>query len=275
MRSWTEIVQNYTARYNDRIRKVTQPLKDHFGISLVNYLRISRSGRYFMVFDSVDWAEYYVSKQLFLNDPFLKHPDNFKSDCFFTDMVSGTEEFKAEFESYKTRFKFDLSVTLSVKSADGVEFFDFCASKSGSLVSGVFLNRPALLRSFAKHFKEGLRAEFQKMEEDPFSLLDLEGVDFYGDSTFNPSSESKAIHAYLKSIGKKKDVEMAASLSARERQCLKLLSAGRNIRETALDLDLSARTVESYFDNIKGKLRCKDKRDLIAIAKEYDEFSLL
>jgi DNA-binding CsgD family transcriptional regulator len=222
-----------------------------------------------MVFDSVEWAEYYVAERLFVNDPFLKHPDHFKSDCFFTDMVEGTEEFKAEFEVYKSMFKFDLSVTLSVKSADCIEFFDFCASKSGALISGVFLNRPALLRSFAKHFKEGLKSEFKKMEEDPFSLLELEGVDFFGTPTFNPSSESKAIHAYLESIGKKKDIEMAASLSARERQCLKLLSSGKNFRETALDLDLSNRTVESYFENIKGKLMCKDKRDLIAIAKEY------
>lgn len=68
-----------------------------------------------------------------------------------------------------------------------------------------------------------------------------------------------------------KDIDIllkkSARLSARERDCLKLLVRGKTAKDTAAELFVSSRTVEYYFENIKDKLGCSSKRELFSIAR--------
>lgn len=52
-------------------------------------------------------------------------------------------------------------------------------------------------------------------------------------------------------------------LSAREIDCLSCVLKGKTLKETAVILKLSKRTVESYFENIKNKFGCKNKTELL------------
>jgi DNA-binding CsgD family transcriptional regulator len=57
---------------------------------------------------------------------------------------------------------------------------------------------------------------------------------------------------------------MKGLLSAREAECLEWYFQGKTSKETASILGISHRTIEEYFTNIKEKLGCKNKRDLLA-----------
>ncbi len=59
--------------------------------------------------------------------------------------------------------------------------------------------------------------------------------------------------------------EAYRKLSNREKQCLELYLSGESGRGTALILGLSHRTVDDYINNIKKKLKCKRKRDLLKL----------
>lgn len=54
-----------------------------------------------------------------------------------------------------------------------------------------------------------------------------------------------------------------ARLSQRQIQCAEYLLNGRTAKETGELLGLSVRTVEYYLGNIKSKLECKNKTELI------------
>ena len=54
-------------------------------------------------------------------------------------------------------------------------------------------------------------------------------------------------------------------LTVREHQCLDLFKQGRSVQATAAILDLSQRTVEHYFENIKEKLGCQSKMELLEL----------
>lgn len=56
-------------------------------------------------------------------------------------------------------------------------------------------------------------------------------------------------------------------LSLREKQCLHYFLNGKTAKETAILLGLSHRTIEEYFNNIKKKLGCQYKRDLLGYFK--------
>jgi DNA-binding CsgD family transcriptional regulator len=61
----------------------------------------------------------------------------------------------------------------------------------------------------------------------------------------------------------KKITSARTELSARQLQCSKLLLSGKTASQIGLKLGLSKRTVEYYLDNVKAKLNCGNKVELI------------
>ena len=57
-------------------------------------------------------------------------------------------------------------------------------------------------------------------------------------------------------------------LSPREAECVFFLLRGHTIKEVANILDLSPRTIEFYLKNIKTKLSCNKKREVLDIIRQ-------
>jgi DNA-binding CsgD family transcriptional regulator len=55
-------------------------------------------------------------------------------------------------------------------------------------------------------------------------------------------------------------------LSKRESECLHYLVQGKTAKQTAQILSISHRTVETYIENLKLKLKCKNKAELMVKA---------
>lgn len=60
-------------------------------------------------------------------------------------------------------------------------------------------------------------------------------------------------------------------LSKQQKICGELLVKGHSIRKIAEQLNLSARTVETYINNLKAKLKCRNKTELtLKLAAHFD-----
>jgi DNA-binding NarL/FixJ family response regulator len=55
------------------------------------------------------------------------------------------------------------------------------------------------------------------------------------------------------------------NLSSQETKCAKHILTGLTAKEIGRQLELSPRTVESYIENIKIKLLCQNKTQLILV----------
>lgn len=275
MLSWEGILQDYIIKYSDKIKKTTRPLRDHFGIGYFTYHRIDHEGKYTVLVDRPDWAEYYVSSQIYLNDPYLRHPSVYQSGF---DVVegNGSEEYREMvLKAGKKVLNMDMGVLLIEKNADGVEFFGFSGNKQTSALESLYSNHPQIFKSFASHFRKEMASQLSQMQEAASSLIDLKGDDFLCKDPICPEIDPEQRLAFYKSIGLQSEIEKVQKLSLRERQCLKLLMEGRTAKDVAVVLQLSPRTVESYFENIKDKLSCWSRHELIAIARQYHELGIL
>ncbi len=58
--------------------------------------------------------------------------------------------------------------------------------------------------------------------------------------------------------------------SFRESQCMCKLLEGKTLKVTGKELQLSTRTVEFYVFNMKKKLSCRKKKELIELVKQSD-----
>ncbi len=275
MLGWEDIVQQYIIKYSNRIRKATQPLRIHFGIDYFTYHCIDSTGKYTVLVDRPDWAEHYVSTKIYLNDPYLRHPQIYQSGMYLMGS-HGSEEYKESVsKAGKMVLNVDTWVMLIEREKDHVEFFGFCANKDTSCLQHLYLNDPFLLKSFADYFKKELHSILTYMGEEASSLIELKGDDFFYNELISSQLSTSSRINYLKDLGMVSEITKAEKLTPREKQCLKLLIEDKSAKETAFALGLSRRTIEFYFENIKSKLDCWTKQDVAKLAKNLADWGVL
>lgn len=273
MLTWEEIVQDYIIKYSDRIRKATQPLRERFGIEYFTYHRIDDEGKYTVLVDRPDWAQHYVQEQIYLQDPYLRHPSCYQSGISLIETHGSKEYREMLLDAGKKVMNVDMGAFLIEKKENSVEFFGYSGNKESSALQSLYLNHPQILRSFAAHFKRSLHSILAQMTVETSSLVDLKGDDYFCKQTICPDVAPEMRLAYYRDLGF--EAQNAEKLSRREKQCLKLLIESKSAKETAQVLGLSPRTVESYFENIKCKLSCWSKQEVLTVACQLNELGLL
>lgn len=273
MTTWQEIIQRYHIKYSNQIAKTASPLRDLFQITCIDYIKIHQTGKFSYLTTRPDCAEYYASEQLYLSDPYFRHPSTHQAGFFPMESL-GSNEFKANNHKVSNQFNLHFPLILSKKSEDFVEFFGF-AGENPTALQSLFLYNPPLFSLFATHFKKELSSLLRKLDEESYSLIELQGDSFYEGVAPPCAIAEKSLHAYLIALGKQKEVRLASSLTPRERDCLKLLIHGNSAKDSAMQLHLSPRTIESYLENIKNKLCCSSKRELFSIAANFVDLGLL
>lgn len=71
------------------------------------------------------------------------------------------------------------------------------------------------------------------------------------------------------------DAEDRPLLSVREREVLVLVAKGYSAKEVAQRTQLSPRTVEHHIENIRNKLRARNRAHIITKAVAYGELPLM
>ncbi len=272
MLSWEEIVQGYIIRHSDTIKKVTEPLHSRFGITYFTYHRITNEGQYRVLVDRPDMATHYVSERLYLDDPYLRHPSNYRTGFSLLGQHGSPEILKKGFDTYETVLDADLGVIMVEKDAHGADFFGFAGRTRTSALPSLYLEHPHLLRSFAAYFKKHLAPTLQRMSEDLISLPFLKGDNYYHQDPVCPRPNHRP---FLEEIGLGEVVHQASRLTPRERQCLRYLLHFNTSKETAAALSLSPRTIEFYLDNLRDKLNCSHKKALFDLATRFHQLGLL
>lgn len=274
MIEWKDLIQDYIVKYFHQLQKTTQPLRHHFGISYFSYHSIDFEGKYTVLVDRPDWAEHYVNEQIFLKDPYLGHPSSYNSGMYLIDSHGSVDYKEQLLKAGKKILNIDVGTVLIEKNKDSVEFFSFSGNKKNSSLETMTLNHPELLRSFASHFKNAFHSILKEMKEVGAQLSELKKQNLIPSSRIPLPISSSTRMSYYKDLGMNKVILQWENLSPREKECIKFLLADQSAKQTALLMGLSTRTVEYYFENIKNKLNCYSKYELLSLAKEWESLSI-
>ncbi len=275
MLNWEQIVHQYLSRYANSIKKVTKPLRERFGVEFFNYHRIDLDGTYTVLLDRPDWAERYVSQEIYRHDPYLRDPRVYQTGLSMIDMNGSEEYLEQTLNEAKDNFAMDFGAIYIHRTETSVEFFGFSGTKKNKKLTNLCLNHPNLLTSFGRHFKEQMHPILQNMQDENIHLPTLTQNNYKCPTPIISGLESTLLSQFLQDIGLGNILEMAKLLTPQEKKCLIHLLDGNSSKATAAHMSLSARTVESYLENIKQKLNCWNKQELFAIARKLHELKLL
>lgn len=247
-----QVIKKYTIRHDRKIKAICSPLATCLNIPVFTYYFIEADGRFGYITNMPEFNEYYFSQKLYQNNPFFAHPALFRSGrtllpCTYDDEVQST---------LNKRFQANhFFLTLQTNGAK-MEGFIFAEENVGPGGAARYLPHLELFDQFGRYFKKEAKDIIGRMQAEKYNIRDARGADAFETPTPVPLTDRNPnVQAFLKRI---------SGLTRQEQRCLDYFRQGKSAQATGALMGISQRTVEYYFENIKAKLGCHSKYDLLS-----------
>lgn len=263
------LLKAYQSKLYNRIKDLAYPLETCFSIDEFIYSYISSDGDFFSISNQAAASEYYFSNNLYLYNNLIRHPDNYMDGPLFPGLV--TKNLADEIIGEKFGYYVDTSLVIFIKEKKGAHKFLFNTKKNTLLIQNFYLKNLPLLNKFCEHFLEDWAPHVPLTQKYKINIGALIGPEFYKLRKNFDRANDKEI--FLKKIGfLPNGFTLPKPFSNQEKSCIKLILQGKTFKEIGNSLDLSYRTVEHYFENIKNKLNCLTKSEMM---EKFQQLKLL
>lgn len=255
MSNFIDEITYASRKYEKRLKKSILPL-EKLGITYYAIQRVMNDGHWHILSSNPTWIEYSAGNQLFLYDPSLIDPKHYQTGICYVNSHDN-DDFRNIFCKHSEGI-FDLGNCLAIikRTADYCEFSFLATKVKNKKIINTYLNKMSLLQEYINYFKSSHSNIFNLAYEHNVDLKEI------NNSYFNINNIIDISHDVDDSSEVKNNI-LFHSLSQREQQCVKYFLNGKTAKETSLIIGLSYRTIEDYFTNIKKKLGCRNKRDLL------------
>jgi DNA-binding CsgD family transcriptional regulator len=245
------------------IREICWPLKLYFGITNFLYHKTFNDGSEIKLGTHPEWLECFLEHKLYQHSTFEHHPSLYQTGFVLWSQITT----RGKILTAQQEFKIAHGITLINKVMDGCEFFFFGTTPDNFSVTYFYLNNIDVLERFARYFKERAAPLIQKAEAKKLIIPNRFVV---------PAPIDKAIFCLRDDNSLRRFNEMLQTnaapihktaftkFSKREMDCARYLLQGKTMKEIAALLSISPRTVETYFAQLKEKLACHTKSQLIS-----------
>jgi len=254
----------HSSAHYDRMLQTVKPLKDHLGVNFFWYYHLNKEGYYTYAGTHASWSEFSFEHQLTSQFPCLRHPSVVKPGIQLMKDSSSSSYKETLGRAWET-FQINFNVNLIFPTAEGIEAFGFATNSDHPKMDELLLNEIPLLKRFIKHFKVKNQKLFHLLYENQVNFGAYLGPKFYEGEQIALKSREQL----LRKLG----LFPRVPLTRREKEVLPFLSSGFPSSYIAKHLQISYRTVENYIENIKGKLDCDNKSELIQKAKDLVEIN--
>lgn len=266
MAALDEMINHLSIKPSNKIRRICEPLYRHFGINHFFCNKTTSRGGFFSIGSHLDFHAHYFSSRLYTHSPFYCSPEFIQSGFYFYRNLKDSK-FQETIDRGVSQCNVELCATVIIQNKNEIIRFGYGTQKEiFNNVSNLIANNIKLLSEFNNYFLKEAKEIVLKGDEE---LLDLPAemgkAYYYKPSAFGYLLDPLRKCEFLDDIGslKKSVIQM---LSTQELRCLKYLSQGLNLPQIGIKMRLSSRTVESYLGNVKNKLNCYTKLDLIEAA---------
>ena len=279
--SGNEKCRNYVAlEFNrgiaDKLIDICQPLNKYFGINFFGYAHFLENGTYLDFCTNMNWQSNYLRKYgshsfisafvnniyqhkvkyiLWENTPNL--PDSHKMTVFEKNML-------AKFIDESCHYGICHGFTIYKYKNKSIEAWHFATTKENGKIIKFCINNIESLEHFILYFRD--KASDLIKVDDVENLIVLQDKKILAKNplqvTHDHQTQMFNKHAEIKnfSMDTKHGVVL---LSKREAECAKHLITSKTMKEIAKRMEISPRTVEHYLNNIKNKIGCWSKSELI------------
>lgn len=261
-------IQN-SEKFYKKLKQLCSPLL-HLGVSDFFYQSVDSNGYLSGLGTKIDLLNEYFETEYSKENPLFNKHSFSKPGCFLP-ITFKHNNYQNFLKYLDCKFQISFS-TLVLKKEDNRthQYLFYCPARRYSEVTNLLINEQSTIQKFIEYFnKESLKLR-QEIYENP------DDVKRFGLKPANfalPLADfgvEKRID-FLKKIHFFSSEDTIPRFSKREHDCIKLTLQGQTMVEMAETLDLSPRTIENYLSNLKFKLNCFTKSELILKLQKIKE----
>lgn len=269
MSSFNELFYKYTLHYHDQIKKFCEPLQRAYGINHFIHYKVTDKGLSNGFSNHANWMEYFIGEQIYLHCPYMRHPQYYQSGHVFiqNEDASFSDPFQQAMQKATERFNTQFCFLFLNKNTHSMDAFVFGVPPAISNIHSLLAPEIPLLKLFISRFCEEFDKMMQDLSHHLFDIATPMGPVFHEKADLLPPSLLKKRQYLLKQLG----IDIPYHLSKREWEIVPLYLKGHSASHIAKQLFLSPRTIENYIDNLKNKLGCFSKCELIEKLTELQQ----
>lgn len=258
---------------SEYLKKICASLKEHFSLSFFDYSRNYYDGRHIYLSTHPEATDLLFSKDFHKTSLCFKHPAKYEFDSILWDGCDANYSGYAFGQIIIKLFDIAHGFTIVERSEKYTETFGFAGSFSNSDLNNLYYNNLSALKYFLLYFRENAEILLDNAGKETFhSPYSTSLIDVPDDILIKTKKEqlnsffanTKIKRIYLS--GKFSEI----FLTNKEMQCIPLLLEGCSYKQIARLLNISSRTVESRLGQLRGKLGCEKKHDLIDTLNHTD-----
>lgn len=261
-----ETSQYFYRQFYDKIKKFSSRFVNRFGISNIEYYTVSNSGQFNTLYlFAPDWLDIYCMEKLYLVDPYLRHPGDYRSGISFVECLE--DERSLKIARLATNSNLPYSFNLRFDTPKGSENFGFALNSSCPRQHAKLIEELALIKLFIKRFREEFKPLINGMNESCVDLTHIIGSEFYQPVEKSLTLKKTLDYQLLEELG----IALPVALTTREIEIIKELIKGLPASRIAKHLFISTKTVEHHLARIKEKFGSTSKTDLLLQVRELEE----
>lgn len=264
----------YNHQNSQKIKDICEPLNKIFNISHFGYIRHFDDGSYLIVSNSPGYLESVACYDYSFSSTYFKSmPKQFSK--YETHKIIWPQGVGDELIEKLQAQNIHNCFNINKENNGNLEVYFFGANKHYPLITDLYQHNFYILEEFIDYFhkvgqdlcnssditKQAISPYLRKYYPQIANIFELSTPWEQDFIHFNSVLHTK-IQEEIYSITKRN------FLSLREFQCLSSLSIGKTAKEIALTLNISPRTVETYIDKIRFKIKCNNKKEIIQYFKE-------
>jgi DNA-binding CsgD family transcriptional regulator len=261
MSEFNYILQKYTIKNSNKLKKICEPLQQHFNINVFWYTRTTESGRYFTICSNPEVHSVYIGSEHYKTNPFYRNPKLILPGYYSYRGIQDLK-FQDSYDVFHSKFPIEAG-NFAFKKQHELHVFGYGIKQSSKLyIDHVIANNTPILKKFNEYFLQEISSFVKKEDQEIINLASEMGESYnLPPEGMNTVLGSKGKGNFLESL-KLISIDEIKKLSSRELECLEYLNRGLTTPQIADELALSKRTIEKYFESIKTKLRCHSKLEL-------------
>ena len=240
------------------IDDICKPLAEHFGVTFFGFVRAFNDNSRLHLTNHIGSAEYfYDNYHRYRQQSTVQTDSNFSSGHFLCNNLPENE--KLIYDDVRNYFDLDHILMIIEENIDYRDFYFIGTDSSNYKIVSLYLSHLDLIYRFIDYFKETAKNLIVESHEHKLILPDYTITEAGG---FNFSHEKIAAFNQSISLPFSHMVD-GVQLTKRQADCLFYLTRGMTSKQIAKQLQLSPKTIEHYLINVKAKLDCNNRAELI------------
>lgn len=230
-------------------------------LNFFQYMRIYQDGYATVLTTDIAWLKFCTTMEYSLNEIFVGLDSGIYlwTDILELEIVNDAKDY---FQIHNVIQFLDEYKTYR-------EIFIFGGGNENNKIISFYLNNLDLLQKFIFFFKGESKYLFEKADRNRILFPCFVKNTSFIKTNHMRKNVSRLNGKYMEQFQMRLHNHLTASLTEQQVTCLYHVIHGKTAKEIAKILRLSYRTVEEHLDNLKNKLHCKTKHELIEAYFKY------